>query len=101
MYYEVRGCRKHLMLSCLTPDQRADQGGAIGPLGNAAKSHLRGQAVQRRDDLKRARRGGDGGGRRRRGHVGVGGDGAVERRVRRVGHAVDVRGGAGGGLWAG
>ena len=33
MYYEARGWRKHLMLSCLTPDQRADQGGArsLGP----------------------------------------------------------------------
>jgi hypothetical protein len=33
MYYEVRSWRKHPMLSCLTSDQRADQGGAmsLGP----------------------------------------------------------------------
>jgi hypothetical protein len=33
MYYEVRSCRKHPMLSCLTSDQRADQEGAmsLGP----------------------------------------------------------------------
>jgi hypothetical protein len=29
MYYEVRSWRKHPMLSCLTSDQRADQGGAV------------------------------------------------------------------------
>jgi hypothetical protein len=33
MYYEVRSWRKHPMLSSLTSDQRADQGGAmsLGP----------------------------------------------------------------------
>ena len=42
MYYEVRSWRKHPMLSSLTSDQRADQGGAmsLGP-GDVSCAQLR------------------------------------------------------------